>query len=90
MQEGRAGRQGARLIYREGVSRAPYTTQRESATIPVLGRATHKTCESTMLLDGPRLLITVCDGGETFGYVVRFRNVVKLWALLPPLGTSSS
>ncbi len=38
-----------------------------------------------MLLDGPRLLITVCNGGETFGYVVRFLNVMKLWAsLLPP------
>jgi len=45
------------------------------------------TCESTMLLAGPRLPITVCNGAETFGYVVRFRNVIKLWAsLLPPLG----
>ena len=63
----------------------PYTTQRESVTIKVLGRATHNTCKPTMLLDGPRLLITVCNGGETFGYEVRFRNVMKLWAsLLPP------
>ena len=75
--QGRAGRQGAGLIYREGLSREPYTTERESATIKVLGRATHNTCESTMSLDGPRLPITVCDGGETFGYVVRFRNVMK-------------
>ena len=39
----------------------PCTTQRESVTIRVSGRATHNTCESTTLLDGPRLLITVCN-----------------------------
>jgi len=40
--EGQGGK-GAGLIDRQGVSMTPCTTQRESVTIKVLGRATHNT-----------------------------------------------